>query len=80
LRKSWEEEEVQRARFLEERLRGHYSAVLEHMEAQLHMALQLQDAADKRWMEDVQDRNRQHVRNIFVLNIYFNNFFFLVNV
>ena len=62
LRKSWEDEEIQRAKFLEERLRGHYAAVLEHMEAQLHMALQLQDEADKRWMEDVQERNRQHVR------------------
>ena len=61
LRKSWEDEELQRAKFLEERLRGHYSAVLEHMEAQLHMALQLQDDADKRWMEDVQERNRQQV-------------------
>lgn len=64
LRKSWEEEEIQRAKFLEERLRGHYSAVLEHMEAQLHMALQLQDAADKRWMEDVQERNKQHIETM----------------
>jgi len=50
-----------RARQLEERLRAHYSAVLEHMEAQLQMALQLQDEADKQWMEDVEARNRQQV-------------------
>lgn len=48
LRRSWEEEESSRAKQLEERLRGHYSGVLEHMEAQLQMALQLQDDAD-RW-------------------------------
>jgi len=64
LRKSWEDEELQRAKFLEERLRGHYSAVLEHMEAQLHMALQLQDDADKRWMEDVQERNKQQIETM----------------
>lgn len=61
LRKSWEEEELQRAKFLEDRLRGHYSAVLEHMESQLQIALQLQDDADRRWMEDVQERNKQQV-------------------
>ena len=61
LRKSWEEEEIARARQLEERLRAHYSAVLEHMEAQLQMALQLQDEADKQWMEDVEARNKQQV-------------------
>ena len=37
LRKSWEEEEASRAKQLEERLRNHYSAVLEHMESQLQM-------------------------------------------
>ena len=68
LRKSWEDEELQRAKFLEERLRGHYSAVLEHMEAQLYMALQLQDDADKRWMEDVQERNKQQVRIYYSSN------------
>lgn len=47
LRRGWEEEESCRAKMLEERLRAHYSAVLEHMEAQLQMALQLQDDADR---------------------------------
>jgi len=61
LRQSWEEEEIARARQLEERLRAHYSTVLEHMEAQLQMALQLQDEADKQWMEDVEARNKQQV-------------------
>jgi hypothetical protein len=37
LRKSWEEEEASRAKQLEERLRNHYSAVLEHMESQLQV-------------------------------------------
>jgi hypothetical protein len=64
LRKSWEEEEIARARQLEERLRAHYSTVLEHMEAQLQMALQLQDEADKQWMEDVEARNRQQVESL----------------
>lgn len=61
LRKSWEEEEISRARQLEERLRAHYSTVLEHMEAQLQMALQLQDEADKQWTEDVELRNKQQI-------------------
>jgi hypothetical protein len=61
LRKSWEEEEISRARQLEERLRAHYSTVLEHMEAQLQMALQLQDEADKQWTEDIKARNRQQL-------------------
>jgi hypothetical protein len=62
LRKSWEEEETSRAKQLEERLRNHYSAVLEHMESQLQMALKLQDEADRQWMEDVEARNKQQVR------------------
>jgi len=59
LRKSWEDEEVARAKRLEDRLRSHYSAILEHMEAQLQMALQLQDEVDKQWVKDVEMRNRQ---------------------
>jgi transposase len=62
LRKSWEEEEASRAKQLEERLRSHYSAVLEHMESQLQMALKLQDEADRQWMEDVEARNKQQVK------------------
>ena len=61
LRHSWEEEELARAKQMEERLRSHYSAVLEHMEAQLKMALQLNDEADKQWMADVEARNKQQV-------------------
>jgi hypothetical protein len=64
LRRSWEEGEATRAKQLEERLRGHYSAVLEHMESQLQMALRLQDDADRQWMEDVEARNRQQVATI----------------
>lgn len=59
LRKSWEDEEVARAKRLEDRLRSHYSVILEHMEAQLQMALQLQDEVDKQWVKDVEMRNRQ---------------------
>lgn len=62
LRKSWEEEEVARSKRLEDRLRGHYSVILEHMEAQLQMALQLQDEADKQWMKDVEMRNAQQIK------------------
>jgi hypothetical protein len=62
LRKSWEEEEVARSKRLEDRLRGHYSVILEHMEAQLQMALQLQDEADKQWMKDVEMRNSQQIK------------------
>ena len=59
LRQSWEAEEASRAKQLEERLRSHYTAVLEHMESQLQMALKLQDEADRQWMEDVEARNKQ---------------------
>lgn len=61
LRKSWEIEEIARSKHLEERLRAHYSTVLEHMEAQLQMALQLQDDANKRWMDDEESRMKQQV-------------------
>ena len=61
LRASWEEEEIGRAVQLEDRLRNHYCTVLEHMEAQLKMALKLQDDADKQWMDDVEKRNIQQV-------------------
>jgi hypothetical protein len=61
LRKSWEEEEMARAQQLEEKLRTHYTAILEHMEAQLQMALRMQDEADKQWMDDVEARNKQQI-------------------
>lgn len=64
LRRSWEEEETGRAMQLEERLRSHYSVVLEHMEAQLKMALKLQDDADKQWLEDVEARNTQQIETL----------------
>jgi len=64
LRKSWEDEETGRSLQLEERLRSHYSVVLEHMEAQLKMALKLQDDADKLWLEDVENRNRHQVETL----------------
>jgi muconolactone delta-isomerase len=49
---------------LEERLRAHYSVVLEHMEAQLKMALRLQDDADKQWLEDIEARNAQQISTL----------------
>lgn len=64
LRKSWEQEEIARSKQLEERLRCHYTAVLNHMEVQLQLALKLQDDADKQWMEDVEIRNRQQVNTL----------------
>jgi hypothetical protein len=42
LHKEWESEETKRAQLLEEKLRAHYSAMIEHMEAQLQMALRVQ--------------------------------------
>eukprot|EP01037_Dinobryon_pediforme_P018491 gene18491-18768_t len=54
-------QETGRSIQLEERLRSHYCVVLEHMESQLKMALKLQDDADKLWLEDVENRNRQQV-------------------
>ena len=64
LRKSWEEEESGRSMQIEDRLRSHYNVVLEHMEAQLKMALKLQDDADKQWMEDVEARNKQQLETL----------------
>ena len=62
LRQSWKDEELSRAKRLEDRLRGHYSVILEHMEAQLQMALQLQDEVDKQWVKDVEMRNHQQMK------------------
>jgi hypothetical protein len=47
LRKTWETEELERSQQLEAKLRNHYSAVIEHMESQLELALRVQDEADK---------------------------------
>ena len=38
---------------------AHFETVLEHAHEQLQMALALNDSVDKRWMEDVQRRNKQ---------------------
>ena len=59
LRDSWNQEEQARASAADERLRAHFETVLEHAHEQLQMALQLNDSVDKRWMEDVQRRNKQ---------------------
>lgn len=61
LQKEWESEEAKRAQQLEEKLRAHYGAMIEHMEAQLQMALRIQDEADKQWMDDVEARNKQQI-------------------
>jgi hypothetical protein len=64
LRKSWEEEEVTRIKQVEEKIRNNYNIVLEHMEAQLKMALQLQDDADSKWLEDLDHRNKKQLESI----------------
>ena len=64
LRQSWQEEEVARTHTLELSLKERYSAVLEHMEAQLVMALQIRDAAEDRWSRDFAERNAQQVSNV----------------
>lgn len=64
LRKSWEEEEVTRIKQVEEKIRNNYNIVLEHMEAQLKMALQLQDDADQKWLEDLDHRNKKQLESI----------------
>jgi uncharacterized protein YktB (UPF0637 family) len=64
LRKSWEEEEVARIKQAEEKIRTNYSIVLEHMESQLHMSLQLQDDADRKWFDELEDRNRKQLETI----------------
>ncbi len=57
LRSQWQGEEAARAEAMEGRLRGHFETVLGHAHEQLHMALQMHDVVDKRWMADVQARN-----------------------
>jgi hypothetical protein len=59
LRESWNQEEQARALAADGRLRAHFETVLEHAQEQLQMALSLNDSVDKRWMEDVQRRNKQ---------------------
>lgn len=64
LRKSWEEEEISRIKQTEEKLRNNYNIVLEHMEAQLRMALQLQEDADEKWLEELDHRNKKQLESI----------------
>jgi hypothetical protein len=64
LRKSWEEEETSRIKQTEEKLRSNYNIVLEHMEAQLRMALQLQEDADEKWLEELDQRNKKQLESI----------------
>jgi Xaa-Pro aminopeptidase len=64
LRKSWEEEEVARIKQAEEKIRANYSIVLEHIESQLHMSLQLQDDADRKWFDELEDRNKKQLETI----------------
>jgi hypothetical protein len=59
LRESWNQEEQARASAADARLRAHFETVLEHAHEQIQLALQLNDSVDKRWMEDVQRRNKQ---------------------
>ena len=60
LRESWNKEEQARALAADGRLRAHFETVLEHAQQQLQMAfLDLNDSVDKRWMDDVQRRNKQ---------------------
>jgi radical SAM superfamily enzyme with C-terminal helix-hairpin-helix motif len=66
LQKEWESEEAKRAQQLEEKLRAHYGAMIDHMEAQLQMALRIQDEADKQWMDDVEARNKQQIGKEYV--------------
>lgn len=61
LRQTWEMEESTRSKQLDQRLRNHYETVIAHMQSQLDAALKLNDDADKKWMEDVEARNRQQV-------------------
>ena len=64
LRVSWEEEERERSKQLEQRLRSHYQLSINHLENQLRMALELNDEVDQRWMEDVEIRNKQQARTM----------------
>jgi hypothetical protein len=64
LRKSWEEEELTRIKQVEEKIRSNYNVVLEHMEAQLKMALELQEDADKQWLDDLDQRNKKQLDTI----------------
>ncbi len=64
LRRSWELEEAGRMKQMEERLRGNYNVMLEHMEAQLRLALQWQDDADQKWLEELDVRNKKQFESI----------------
>lgn len=58
LRENWHREEQARAAAAESRLRSHFDTVLDHVQEQLNLALSLNDAVDRRWMDDVQQRNK----------------------
>lgn len=64
LRRSWEVEEAGRMRQMEDRLRANYNAMLDHMEAQLRLALQWQDDADQKWLEELDIRNKKQLESV----------------
>lgn len=64
LRKAWEEEEIIRIKLTEEKLKNNYNIILEHMENQLKMSLKLQDDADEKWLEDMEQRNQIQLNNL----------------
>lgn len=60
LRASWQQAEEERVQQLEARLQAHYDTVLQHAQAQVEMALKLNDEADQRWMAGMQVQSAVH--------------------
>jgi len=46
-RNSWEEEEIERARVIGDKIRAQYSATIDQLEAQLKVALKLNAESDR---------------------------------
>lgn len=44
----------------------HYAVILDQLQAQLVLALQLNDDADQQWIDDVKTRNYEHIAEMKV--------------
>lgn len=64
LRKTWEDEEVRRTRTLQERVCSHYAVIIDQIQAQLNLALDLNDDLDQEWIDDVKARNCEHASSM----------------
>ena len=58
LKHGWEEDEIKRAKAIEQRIKDHYDIVVSHLQTQLELALKVRDEVEVQWEEEVEGRNK----------------------